>query len=139
MILWTTWVYALRPKLTSLREMSAAHNREDLATIGDHAAGQQVQYDHFAATFELNGWNFGEHIKKPRQYCRGALRYLQWVRRSTHLLSDAIADYFDLGSSMLSTKASWAMAFGCLVDWGKRRSYTATRQSLGQNPAIIER
>ena len=93
MILWTTWVYALRPKLTSLREMSAAHNREDLATIGDHAAGQQVQYDHFAATFELNGWNFGEHIKKPRQYCRGALRYLQWVRRSTHLLSDAIADY----------------------------------------------
>jgi hypothetical protein len=63
MILWTTWVYALRPKLTSLREMSVAHNRENLATIGDHTAGQQVQYDHFPAAFDLNGWNRGEHIK----------------------------------------------------------------------------
>ena len=93
----------------------------------------------FLAAFELNGWNRGEYLKAPRQYCRGAFRYLLRVRRYTHLLSDEIADYFDFGSSRLSTKASWAMAFGCLVDWGKRHSYTATRQFPGQNPAIIER
>jgi uncharacterized protein len=43
----------LTPKLTSLREMSAAQNRHDLAKIGEEAAKQQVKEAHFPAAFDL--------------------------------------------------------------------------------------
>ena len=33
----------------------------------------------YLAAFELNGWNCSEYLKAPRQYCRGAFRYLLWV------------------------------------------------------------
>lgn len=43
----------LRPKLGSLREISAAENRYDLAAIGERAAEQQVQEKHFPKAFDL--------------------------------------------------------------------------------------
>ncbi len=43
----------LSPKLNSLREMSDAENRHDLARIGEKAALMQVQEDHFPDAFNL--------------------------------------------------------------------------------------
>lgn len=43
----------LVPKLKSLREMSAAENRNDLARIGEKAAEQQVRDEHFPHAFNL--------------------------------------------------------------------------------------
>ena len=43
----------LRPKLESLRDLSAAKNRYDLAMIGEQAAKQQVQDEHFPKAFDL--------------------------------------------------------------------------------------
>ncbi|HEY9666740.1 MAG TPA: patatin-like phospholipase family protein [Coleofasciculaceae cyanobacterium] len=44
----------LDPKLNSLREMSDAQNRYDLARIGEKAALLQVQQDHFPDAFNLS-------------------------------------------------------------------------------------
>jgi predicted acylesterase/phospholipase RssA len=43
----------LVPKLDSLREMSAAENRYDLARIGEKAAERQVRDEHFPNAFDL--------------------------------------------------------------------------------------
>jgi hypothetical protein len=43
----------LAPRLASLREMSAAENRTDLARIGERAAAQQVTDAHFSGAFDL--------------------------------------------------------------------------------------
>lgn len=43
----------LAPKLASLREMSAAENRFELATIGERAAARAVRETHFPAVFDL--------------------------------------------------------------------------------------
>lgn len=42
----------LVPKLKSLREMSAAQNRDDLAKIGEKAAEKQVREEHFPEIFK---------------------------------------------------------------------------------------
>lgn len=43
----------LAPKAQSLREMSAAENRHDLARIGEKAAERQVRHEHFPDAFNL--------------------------------------------------------------------------------------
>ncbi len=43
----------LSPKINSLREMSAAENRRDLAKIGAKAALLQVEEEHFPDAFNL--------------------------------------------------------------------------------------
>lgn len=43
----------LRPKLVSLRDISAAENRYDLAMIGKQAAERQVSDEHFPNAFDL--------------------------------------------------------------------------------------
>lgn len=43
----------LAPKVESLRDMSAGENRNDLAEIGEQAAGMQVRPEHFPPAFDL--------------------------------------------------------------------------------------
>jgi len=45
----------LSPKLESLRDMSAAENRYDLAAIGEQAAERQVRDEHFSKAFDHAG------------------------------------------------------------------------------------
>lgn len=44
----------LSPQLESLREMSDAQNRYDLARIGEKAAEVQVKEEHFPDAFNLS-------------------------------------------------------------------------------------
>jgi hypothetical protein len=43
----------LKDRIPYLRRLDAAKNRFDLATIGEKAAGQNVQDEHFPAAFDL--------------------------------------------------------------------------------------